>query len=419
MSTQCIMINSLVSRAGHAACVRAAQAIRQRLEESIRLIRSSFDAGQSKADSRQREAGKVRKNRHLQTEIILLGKGLKEMDALAERDVTLASKVAFLRQPSSYPERAYRVEAIETHMSWVFLTQDSAWKLKKPVRQDMLDFQTLDARRFYCEEEVRLNRRLAPDVYLGTMALVLDAAGHLQLGGQGTVADWLVRMRRLPVDRMLDHAIEHATVTAADFARIAARLAAFYRDAATADLGAAAYRARFMRRIESCSAELAAPRFGLPAELVEAIVASQRNFLRAKAGLFDERVASGKIVEGHGDLRPEHVCLSTPLAIIDCLEFSRELRLLDSADEIGFLALECDRLGAASAGSDFMEQYSRLSGDWPDAGLRDFYQSCRATVRATLAIRHVDEEQFRYSPQWPRRARQYLDLARRHAANLF
>ena len=340
------------------------------------------------------------------------------MYALAKFDVTLAAKVAFLRQPSSFPEPGYRIEAIETHMSWVFLTQNSAWKLKKPVRQDALDFSTLEARRFYCEEEVRLNRRLAPDVYLGTVALTLDPFGHLQIGGDGAVADWLVRMRRLPVDQMLDHAIQHETVTAEDFIRIAACLAGFHRDAETADLSGPAYRARFQHRIDGCREELVAPRYALPVDQIEAIVGLQCGFLSHKAFLLDQRIAAGDIIEGHGDLRPEHVCLSTPLAIIDCLEFSRDLRLIDTADEIGFLALECERLGATDAGTDFVYQYSLQSGDWPDACLRHFYQSCRATVRATLAIRHVDEEQFRYSPQWPQRTRHYLELAQLHAEHL-
>ena len=113
-------------------------------------------------------------------------------------DITLESKVAFLRHPTSFPEPAYRVEAIETHMSWVFLTDGYAYKLKKPVCQEFFDFRTVEARHHYCQEEVRLNRRLAEDIYLGLVALSMDAHGHLQLDQHGTIVDWLVKMHRLP-----------------------------------------------------------------------------------------------------------------------------------------------------------------------------------------------------------------------------
>jgi aminoglycoside phosphotransferase family enzyme len=100
------------------------------------------------------------------------------------------------------------VEAIETHMSWVFLTHDHAYKLKKPVCSSFLDFSTMDARRHYCEEELRLNRRLAAEVYLGIVELTLNSLGHLQLDGSGRAIDWLIKMRRLPMHRMLDYCIK-------------------------------------------------------------------------------------------------------------------------------------------------------------------------------------------------------------------
>jgi aminoglycoside phosphotransferase family enzyme len=131
-------------------------------------------------------------------------------------EVMLESKVAFLRQPTSFQEPTYRVESIETHMSWVFLTDRHAYKLKKPVSYDFLDFSTIDARRFYCEEEVRLNARLAAEVYLGIVELTLNSLGHLQLDGAGAVIDWLIRMRRLPTRHMLDYAIKNGRASQED-----------------------------------------------------------------------------------------------------------------------------------------------------------------------------------------------------------
>lgn len=329
-------------------------------------------------------------------------------------EISLESKLAFLRQATSFPEPSGRVEAIETHMSWVFLTDGVAYKLKKPVSHDVLDFRTVDARRHYCEEEVRLNRRLAADIYLGVVALTIDCHGHLQLDGQGDTVDWLVKMRRLPAAHMLDHVIRNRTVRARDMRRIAARLAAFYRQCNPVALPTEAYRAAFLHAIDLDERELTQPQYRLPAGQVRDLCGALRAILNDRQAWFDARVRAGKIVEGHGDLRPEHICLVPEIAVIDCLEFSRDLRIVDPADEIGFLALECERLGAAPAGALLLRAYKELTGDRPSAALVHFYQSYRAILRARLAIRHLDEEKFRRSAEWRRRADDYLTLAQQH-----
>jgi aminoglycoside phosphotransferase family enzyme len=132
--------------------------------------------------------------------------------------------------------------------------------------------------------------------------------------------------------------------------------------------------------------------------------------------LMDDRLNSDRIVEGHGDLRPEHICLEPELPIIDCLEFSRELRISDTADELAFLMLECERLGAADFGDLLLKSYCEISGDWPNVTLTHFYRSCRASLRAMVTIRHLNEETFRYSPEWRRRAEDYLHLAQQHVS---
>lgn len=336
----------------------------------------------------------------------------------AAAHVTLESKLAFLRQPGSFGECTRRVEAIETHMSWVFLTDAYAYKLKKPVRQDVFDFRSLAARRHYCEEELRLNRRLAPDVYLGIDALSIDRLGRLHLGRHGTVVDWLVRMRRLPRERMLDHALLHGGADPEDIRRVAARLVAFYQSCTPVTLDPAAYRAAFRRNIRLNLVELTQYAWRLPAARVAALCQAQLALLEDRRGWFERRVRAGKIVEGHGDLRPEHVFLGPPLCIIDCLEFARGLRLVDPVDELGFLALECERLGAPDAGALLLRTWAEMSGDAPGAALVHFYQSYRAGTRARIAIRHLAEEQFRDSPEWPRRALHYLRLAEQHQASI-
>lgn len=326
----------------------------------------------------------------------------------------LESKVAHLREPGSYPGHTYRVEAMETHMSWLFLLDDHVYKLKKPVCYEYLDFRTPEARHTYCDEELRLNRRLAPAVYLGVVALTLDEQGHLQLDGSGAPVDWLVKMRRLPAHNMLDYAILHKSVTDLDIERIASRLATFYQVLPAELTEPQRYRARLRCRIESNLDELSHAAYRLPIDQVRAVALAQECALDRIAGLLDARVAEGRIIEGHGDLRPEHICLVPDIVAIDSLEFARELRIVDMADELAFLALECERIGAPAIGPLLLRSYSALSGDAPQPALVHFYQSCRASTRATIAARHLKEAKFRYSPHWVHRARHYLHLALAH-----
>lgn len=332
-----------------------------------------------------------------------------------EPPIPLEAKLGFLQDPRVYPERSTRVETVETHMSWVFLTDAYAYKLKKPVRYDFLDFATIEARRHDCDEEVRLNRRLAPDVYLGTVPLVRDAAGRLHLGGEGEAADWLVRMRRLPADRMLDRLLREGRTTQAEVAGLAGRLARFYASLPAEAVAPEDYRQTLAARIEDNLRELTRPEFGLAADGPARIARAQLEFLAEHAAWFDRRVREGCIVEGHGDLRPEHVCMLAEPVVIDCLEFNRAFRVLDRVDELGYLALECERLGAPQAGRWLLDATLDASGDTPPEALVDFYQSCRASLRAKLALWHLRDDGRHPPGHWVATARAYLELAQRHA----
>jgi uncharacterized protein len=324
----------------------------------------------------------------------------------------IEDKVARLRDPGIYPERPAVVEVVETHFSWVFLTERLVYKLKKPVRYHGLDFTTLAARRRNCEREVALNRRLAPDVYLGTLALTASD-GTAALGGAGAVLDWLVVMRRLPAGRMLDAAIRAGTVGEAEIRKFTGLLAAFYRRTRPAPLAPAAYRQRFALGIADNRTALLASGTALPHPMIDALYRWQHGFLRRHRALLDAR--AGRLVDAHGDLRPEHICLTPEPAIIDCLEFDPELRRLDPADELSYLALECERLGAGQIGDRVLAHYAATSGDHcPDPLLR-FYRVFRACLRAKIAVWHLADCTAGEGGKWTRRALDYLHLAERHA----
>ncbi len=340
---------------------------------------------------------------------------------LAERpgeiEVGIDAKLALLRQPDAYPECLSEVCVVETHMSWVFLTELHAYKLKKPVCWEYLDFSTIEARRRDCEMEVGLNRRLAADVYLGVVPLTVDA-GRLVLGGQGPVADWLVKMRRLPRERMLDHQIANGTAQLADLQPLIVLLAHFYAAAGVTPEDAEAYLHRLRENAAANAGALAAFGHRLPAERIYAILAAQTTLLEREPELFSRRVRGGRIVEGHGDLRPEHVCLESVPVIIDCLEFNRAFRILDCADDLAFLALECERLGSPELADAIFDLYGQASGDCPPQRLVDFYKSCRACLRAKLALWHLRDGEAAAADGWVALAREYLALAGKYAARL-
>ena len=330
----------------------------------------------------------------------------------------LDAKIAFLRQPRAYPGKPAHIEIIETHMSWVFLTPQHAFKLKKPVCYDYLDFSTVVARKTNCHAELRLNQRLAPGVYLDVVPLTLDNHGEMHLGGRGEIIDWLVMMRRLPAERMLDHLIRRRILEPVELRAVAEILARFYRESTALATDAEEYRRQYEHKVRINHEALADPAYGLPATLVEAAYRVQRNFLKRAPELLEQRARNGRIVEGHGDLRPEHVCVESPPVIYDRLEFNRAFRIIDPADELAFLAMECDRLEAPQVEPELYGAYRRMTGDYPSPQLIYFYKAHRACLRARLAIWHLRDLEPGVWPRWRATAGEYLRLAESYGGKL-
>lgn len=328
-----------------------------------------------------------------------------------------SATVALLRMPAAYPEGTRSVESIETHMAWVFLTERHAYKMKKPVRTSYLDFSTLEKRKQDAEREVSLNRRLAPHVYLGVVAVTADTAGTLALQGRGEPVEWLVKMKRLPRDRMLDAAIADGAVEPADVAKVGRLLAGFYQKAPSAPVTAAEYLRRLRSEIEDSASTLSDPSY----ELDRGTTARIHDALRAQAhehgASLRARVAQGLVVEGHGDLRPEHVCLLDPPVIIDCLEFNQTLRWLDVLSELAYLALECRRLGAEWIGRQVLDTYGRRADDPYSASLCRFFCAYHACIRAKIAVWHLEDDGVGDPRHWVDKARHYLRLAEEMLAN--
>lgn len=325
---------------------------------------------------------------------------------------SLEQKVAFLRSAASH-RGVEEVEVKETRMAWVFLAGDHVYKMKKPVRYPYLDYSTTEKRRRICETELGLNRRLAPDVYQRVASLTAEAGG-LAIDGSGEVVDWMVVMHRLPRNRFLETAIEAASVTSAHITRVADRLTAFYRDLPPQEIDPQARVETLFGEIDKGVDVLGEAECGATAARGRAALARLRAVLERDPGIVTERITAGQIVEGHGDLRPEHVCLTDPPVMIDCLEFSRDLRLVDPFDELAFLAMECAALGAPWIGPLLIGRCAdALAENRPTVAQLAFYTAYRATLRARQSLEHLLEPEPRDPEKWQPKARRYLAEAER------
>lgn len=292
----------------------------------------------------------------------------------------------------------------ETHSGAVFFVGDRAYKLKKPVNLGFLDFSTRELRERACHQEVRLNRRFAPDVYLG----VADVHGP-----DGGVCDHLVVMRRMPADRRLSTLVRTGSPVE-DALRDTARILAAWHARAprgprvsaqeTRDAVQGRWRDGFDQVRPFHSSVLDAGAAGETEYLAN-------EFLAGRKPLFDARIADGRVVDGHGDLLAGDIfCLADGPRILDCLEFDDRLRWLDGLDDAAFLAMDLERLGALELAERFIGWYTEYAADPAPASLRHHYVAYRAFVRAKVAcLRHAQG-----APDAAAEARTYADVALRH-----
>jgi uncharacterized protein len=338
----------------------------------------------------------------------------RELVIVATAERSLAGKVAFLSRPMAYRKPLGEVSCRETHMSWVFLAGDRVFKLKKPVHFNYLDFSTLARREAACRAELKMNRRLAADVYSKVVPLVWTPRGFA-IGGAGEIVDWLVVMRRLDEAWTLERMIIDRRLTALDLDRLLSTLTAFYRHANPVHIAPALHLADWHRNLRDNRRVLLDPRLGSPLGLVRRIDSAQRRFLKEKPKLLAARARGLFIVDGHGDLRPEHVWIDDSIRIIDCLEFNPKLRAVDPLDEVAFLAIESDRLGASWVGEHLRRRILQRFGNGPSAALFRFYRCYRATLRARLVIAHLIEPNPRTPEKWLPLSREYLRIAAKDA----
>jgi aminoglycoside phosphotransferase family enzyme/predicted kinase len=349
---------------------------------------------------------------------------MASIDQDEKTDLTTWLKmVERLRRAPEWHEDELPIEMKQTHISVLLLSRNYVIKLKKPVDFGFLDYTTLNKRLKACEDEIRLNRRLCSDTYIG-LGGVVDLDGQIRFSGRtGKIVDYCVWMKRLPEDRMLDRMVANNTVTEAVIDRVAARLCEFH---AKAPRGPEIAKWGSLDEIRHNWEEnfiQTKPFIGrtITASAYEAIRSWVNEEMETKAGLFARRAREGRIVDGHGDVRCESVCVTDgAICVYDCIEFNDRFRCGDVASEAAFLAMDLDSRGRPDLGYLFTETYQGRTGDEDFFTLLPFYRCYRAYVRGKVLSFRLNEAEFNEEEREDAatRAGNFFDLARRYAAPL-
>jgi aminoglycoside phosphotransferase family enzyme/predicted kinase len=327
---------------------------------------------------------------------------------------TLPEIAQALLNPEIYPEPTKTVRLEQTQMSFVFITDKYVYKTKKAVNLGYLDYSTLEQRKFFCDKEVELNKRLSPDTYLGVIPVTRKDSGYA-LGGDGEIVEYAVKMKILPFDRMLDALLKENSVTDDMMPRVAKKMADFHSKADTGGIINDFGKIDLVDHNNEENLSQMAPYIGrtLSPQEHRKIADFTRGFIRENSELFQKRITGNRIRDCHGDLHAAHICFEDGLIIYDCIEFNDRFRYSDVASEVAFLAMDLDHNGRADLARSFIKSYIENSGDSDIKKLLNFYKCYRACVRGKVACFKLDDpyvsEEHKKEAQY--NAESYFDLA--------
>jgi hypothetical protein len=320
-----------------------------------------------------------------------------------------------LLDPHVYPSPPGTIELRETHASCVYLTDQKVYKIKKPVNLGFLDFSTLERRHHFCQQEILLNRRFAPNTYLGVVPIRLH---HDQLfidGKEGEIIEYAVEMRRLPEERMLDRLVEeHDPNLPNEAVRLGTSLAQMHKDCQicrgevedAATVVQRNWEENFNQTEHYAGVTISREALDLLRERMHLAIGNLRRQMQ-------EREAAGRVRDGHGDLHADHICLTYPICIYDCIEFNRRFRVGDILADLAFLLMDLDKRGRQDLARIIEQTWSTLLDEEIDPALLRFYEIYRAFVRGKVHSFLVDDPDL---PEKERavatvRAKEYFDLA--------
>jgi len=293
----------------------------------------------------------------------------------------------FIRQlldPLAYPHPAGEVGLVQTHISYVLLAGDYVYKFKKPVDFGFLNFTTMAKRRYFCEQELLLNRRLCPTIYLDLVTM--NGNGVPVLNGPGPVIEYGIKMKRMPADRMMDKIIRAGLLTADMLEAVVDTLVPFYikadsteRHFGTAQAVGINVLENFAQIQEFVGGE------AIRAEQFELLSNFSHRFLEHEE-IFEQRIAAGRIHDCHGDLHSGNICLADQVYIYDCIEFNQRFRYCDVASDVAFLAMDLDYHGCSQLSTYFIDYFQRAAYDDSLLEVLNFYKCYRAAVRGKINL---------------------------------
>ncbi len=323
-----------------------------------------------------------------------------------------------LLNPASLPDASRHVSIVQTHISTVIVADEYVYKIKKPVDFGFLDFSSLSKRRYYCHQEVKLNQRLAPDVYLGVLAVLPGDGGYRMERdeGQAKAVEYAVKMRRIPEERLMKSLFEKGALRDEHLKEIAAVVAKFHNEARRSpkidEFGEArAFRINTDENFEQTKGYIGTT---IDREDFESLSEWTAAFYRTKTELFRARIAAQKIRDCHGDLHMDHVCLLKPVAVIDCIEFNERFRYTDTIADIAFLLMDLEYRGARAFAERLWRYYQASTGESGMELLLTFYKVYRAYVRGKVIGFQLDDERIGFEAKQSATlaAKKYFKLAR-------
>jgi aminoglycoside phosphotransferase family enzyme len=307
--------------------------------------------------------------------------------------------VKALLESQAYPHKSQQIELVQTQMSYIFLTGEYVYKVKKPVNLGYLDYTTLEKRHLFCQQELDLNKRLCPSAYLAVVPITMSLRGAqrrsnlIRIEGRGKAIEYAVKMKQLPQDRMMDVLLPRGQITLEMVTKVAEKLVDFHERAETNQEIAAFGRLDVVRQNTDENFAQTEKYIGvsITAQEYRHIKNYTDNFVASNASLFEKRVKEGKIRDCHGDLHAAHVCFTDDVCIYDCIEFNDRFRYSDVASEIAFLAMDLDRYQQAGLSRHLVNTYIGLSHDEELLKLLDFYKCYRAYVRGKVESFKLDD----------------------------
>ncbi len=326
-----------------------------------------------------------------------------------------------LLNPSSYPEEAGKIEIVQTHISFVFLTDKYAYKIKKPVNFGFLDFSNLEKRHIYCEKELVLNRRLCPEIYLEVLPIT-KTDDLLKIGGEGEPVEYALKMKRLPQNRIMTQLLQEGKIDKKIIDNIAQIIAKFHKETQTnkeIDEIGGLKTVKFNWDENFTQTNKYICQTLNPAEY-DFIQTKINNFIAANAMLFQSRIDGKHIRDCHGDLHSGNIFVTDKVCIFDAIEFNDRFRYSDIASDVAFLAMDLDYQGRADLSTYFIEQYIKYSKDAELTKLLSFYKCYRAYVRGKVVSFRLDDPNIEPDEKAAatKEAQEYFRLAAEYANNL-